>query len=143
MVYDVSGEAHLNSVFNSDSLKIRSMICVPVLDSDGKILGVVQAINRKGYRNEVGGGAPRNHPSGHRQLRRSSSLGVRRGFTNRDLQVLLALSSHVSVALQTLKAEDGMSRLKDTIRVLKAEGGVIENKNRVVGFRERRPLHVD
>lgn len=83
-----------------DSLKVKneqvnSIVCVPVFSKDRKVIAVLEGINKRGGE----------------------------GFSENDVNVLQALASHVSVALQSLTAvdeEDAKVRLKDMIQILKA-----------------------
>jgi len=62
--------------------KTRSVLCTPVLDRDGKVLGVIQVINKRGDEGKI-------------------------GFTEEDARVLSALASHVSVALDEVNRSNG------------------------------------
>jgi hypothetical protein len=44
------------------------------------------------------------------------------GFTPKDMQVLQALASHVSVSLQNMHSKDSTMSLRDTIQILKEHG---------------------
>ncbi|GMI06890.1 hypothetical protein TrVE_jg13039 [Triparma verrucosa] len=117
IIYDVRSEPDFNSKFDNEGFITKSMVCTPVIDSEGNVIAVVQAINK--ISDEAGG-------------RR------RKGFNQKDLQVLQALGSHISVALQGLDAEDEGVRFKDTIKMLKETGGRVSG---VSNERARRPLH--
>ena len=83
-------------------------------------------------------------PETRRSTRRKNSIRTHGGFTQQDVQVLQALASHISVALQSLDAEEDAERgLKDTIRTLKETGGSAGSRGLPMGYRERRPLHMD
>jgi hypothetical protein len=70
----------------------KSMLCVPIVDSSGRPIAVLQAINNTGQ-------AP---------------------FGENDEQILKALASHISVSLQRMyDDEDDSTRIKDTIKMLK------------------------
>jgi putative methionine-R-sulfoxide reductase with GAF domain len=71
----------------------KSMLCVPIVDSTGRPIAVLQAINNEGQ-----------DP-----------------FGENDEQILKALASHISVSLQRLydDEEDASTRIKDTIQMLK------------------------
>ena len=74
----------------------KSMLCVPIVDNCGRPVAVLQAINNKGERS----------------------------FVENDEQILKALASHISVALQRMYDDDveDTTRIKDTIRMLKDYG---------------------
>ncbi|GMH79403.1 hypothetical protein TL16_g08133 [Triparma laevis f. inornata] len=118
IIYDVRSEPDFNSKFDNEGFITKSMVCTPVIDSEGNVIAVVQAINK------VAEGG--------------QQLGRRKGFNQKDLQVLQALGSHISVALQGLDAEDEGVRFKDTIKMLKETGGVVMGGS---NERSRRPLH--
>ena len=82
LVEDVYRDPDFNpAVDRSLRLKTRSVLCQPVLDRDGKVLGVLEVVNKRG-----GKGAT---------------------FTEQDARVLAALASHVSVALDEVKRSGG------------------------------------
>jgi Transmembrane protein 65/GAF domain len=110
---------------------VKSTLCVPVLDGNDCTMGVLQVINQKAN-DDNDDKATANH-----QHRASA------GFTNGDVQILKALSSHITVSLQrmtktseTTSTENATSpgccddddneeekmRLRDTIRILKDSG---------------------
>jgi tRNA-specific adenosine deaminase 1 len=103
---------------------VRCMLCVPVMDSSGRPIAVLEAVNKvaKGVEDELDD-IDNNHPI-------PVALGELpskepRSFTENDLQILKALASHISVNLQRMFEhgdEDDESRLKDTIRLLKDYG---------------------
>lgn len=88
------------------SKDIRNMLCVPVIDSHGRVIAVIQAVNKqsKGI------------------ARRDTNHSVKVGFTATDVQVLKVLASHVAVSLQNLYQDDAELSLKETIRILKDQG---------------------
>ena len=104
---------------------IKNMICVPVFNSQGRVIAVIQAINKVRQ-----GIAPDTDPRGERG-----------GFTSGDVQVLTVLASHVSVALQVMFEEDAEMTLQDTIKTLREHGlaGLDEDAT-VQGNTRRRPL---
>lgn len=73
-----------------------SMLVVPIVDNCGRPVAVLQAINHKGERS----------------------------FGENDEQILKALASHISVALQRMYDDDekDSTRIKDTIQMLKDYG---------------------
>lgn len=98
-----------------DPSKAKTMLCVPVFDAGGRVIAVLQAVNkvRPGLRGDESTDTPSSSKSALR----------RRYFSNSDVQVLKALASHISVSLQRNydEVEDDL-RLKDTIRMLKEYG---------------------
>ena len=88
------------------SKDIRNMVCVPVIDSHGRVIAVIQALNKtsKGI------------------ARRDTNHSVRGGFTPTDVQVLKVLASHVAVSIQNLFQDDAELSLKQTIGILKDQG---------------------
>ena len=104
-IYDVHSEPDfVPELVGGDSEEVKAMLCVPVLDSQGRTIAVIRAINKK----EGKGNKSRNH-------------GV---FTNADVQILKALATHISVSLQRMYEEGDSEelRLKDTIQMLKDYG---------------------
>jgi len=97
-----------------DQNTVRNMVCVPVLDSQGRSIAVIRAVNKvgkgRGDTDDVNGGGG------------ASGSG---SFTSNDVQILKALASHISVSLQRMydaNREEEELRLKDTIRILKEYG---------------------
>lgn len=89
----------------------KSMLCVPVLDGQGRPIAVIQALGKisKGKGEET-------PPAG------ASSL---KGFSSSDVQALRALASHISVSLQHMyeaEEEEESRRLQDAIRIMKESG---------------------
>lgn len=123
--------------------KIRNMVVVPVLDSQGKTIAVIRAFNK------VGHGSIHNRESDNRGTPTERELLdiQQRGFTDQDVQVLKALASHISVSLQFLyyqdNEEDEELRIRDTIRILKEHGlaGIAESKASIT--KQRPPLFPD
>jgi tRNA-specific adenosine deaminase 1 len=96
----------------------ETMICVPVLDGNGKTIAVLQAINK------VGKGQ-----AGDEEQQQPWMVDERnrpRPFSQQDVQILKSLASHIGVSLQqlydTAGEEENELRLKDTIQVLKQYG---------------------
>lgn len=101
----------------------ETMICVPVLDGNGKSIAVLQAINK------IGKGQ-----TGDEQQQQpwmvddsnNNNNNKPRAFLQQDVQILKALASHIGVSLQQLYETAGEQenelRLRDTIRVLKKYG---------------------
>lgn len=99
----------------------QSMLCIPVMDSAGRPIAVIQAINK------VGKGRDDEDDASSVALHGSSSLEEgTRSFTENDVQILKAVASHVSVSLQRMYeqagGEEAEMRLKDTIQMLKKYG---------------------
>ena len=99
----------------------ETMICVPVLDGNGKTIAVLQAINKVGK----GQTTERDEPQ-PQQPWMVNEKNKPRAFSQQDVQILKALASHVGVSLQhlydTAGEEENELRLKDTIQVLKQYG---------------------
>ncbi|KAL3927735.1 MAG: hypothetical protein SGBAC_012960 [Bacillariaceae sp.] len=85
--------------------ELRHMVVVPVLDYQGRVIGVIRAMNKVAS-SSVGAGPPEE------------------GFTSIDVQALKALASHISVSLNSVyqDQDDEEVRLRDTIRILKEQG---------------------
>jgi hypothetical protein len=131
---DVSKEpdfACLDITLDNKAERIRNMVCVPVLDAQGRAIAVIRAVNK------VGKGRGNPDDRGRRSYTSQS-------FTNDDVQILKALAGHISVSLQRLYEADGEKeelRLKDTIRILKEYG--LEGIAADMGPARRRPLFPD
>eukprot|EP00548_Thalassiothrix_antarctica_P004288 CAMPEP_0194151418 /NCGR_PEP_ID=MMETSP0152-20130528/48027_1 /TAXON_ID=1049557 /ORGANISM="Thalassiothrix antarctica, Strain L6-D1" /LENGTH=458 /DNA_ID=CAMNT_0038855211 /DNA_START=64 /DNA_END=1440 /DNA_ORIENTATION=- len=101
-------------------LELRTMLCAPIMDTQGRVIAVLQAINKVQR-----GNLPR-----HAAIlnRRDSYVHDAPVFTNTDVSVLQILASHIAVSLQTMYdlEEDGTITagwsLKHTIAVLKEQG---------------------
>jgi len=112
--YDVRSEPDYVPELYDVSADIRSMVCVPVMDANGRAIAVLQAINKQ-------------LPPGQQPPRQEQLPGTeaRIGFTQSDVQVLKALASHIGVALQRMygeQADNEEMRLKDTITMLREYG---------------------
>jgi len=106
--------------------KIKSMVCVPVVDSQGRVIAVIQAINkiREGVVRETD----------------PPTRSERGGFTSSDVQVLKVLASHVSVALQVMFEEETEMSLRDTIKTLKEHGIAGLGEDQAQSYAQRRAL---
>mmetsp|Transcript_11959 Transcript_11959/g.13058 ORF Transcript_11959/g.13058 Transcript_11959/m.13058 type:complete len:544 (+) Transcript_11959:200-1831(+) len=84
---------------NADHGNFRDIVVVPILDGQGRVIAVLEALHKK-Y--------------------------VNSGFSDDDVEILSSLASHVSVSLQTIyqDSEDEDLRLRDTIRILKNGRGI-------------------
>jgi hypothetical protein len=138
-IHDVSKEPDFSSEMAADitldsKSKIRNMVCVPVLDPQGRTIAVIRAVNKVGK----GRGDPDDAIHDERGPQRSYTS---QSFTNDDVQILKALAGHISVSLQRMYEVDGEKeelRLKDTIRILNEYGleGITADKRTA----KRRPL---
>jgi GAF domain-containing protein len=122
---------------SSSSFRIENMLCVPVLDGQGRAIAVIQAVNKisKGTtyasttdddKTESGDGTD---DKDGMQFLSLPLLSPNRGFTGHDVQVLKALATHISVSLQRMYEDlagggrsDDELRLRDTIAMLKDSG---------------------
>jgi len=96
---------------NVDHGHFRDLVVVPILDGQGRVIAVMEALHKK-Y--------------------------VNSGFSDDDVEILSSLASHVSVSLQTIyqDSEDEDLRLRDTIRILKNGRGIQRSKTkRSVSYR--------
>lgn len=114
-VPDIGYVVEPSSASNANSAPVtRSMLCIPVMDSAGRPIAVIQAINKVGKGREDD-----EHILG-------SLANEPRTFTENDVQILKALASHISVSLQRMYEQAGGDeaemRLKDTIHMLKKYG---------------------
>ena len=88
----------------------KSMLCVPILDGDGRTIAVIQSLGKfsKG--------------TAYDKVDDGASVNV---FSNSDVQTLKALASHISVSLQHMyevEEEEESKRLQDAIRIMKESG---------------------
>ena len=135
-VKDVDSEPDFCQEMTGQTQKVKNLVCVPVLDSEGRAIAVIRAFNK------VDEGSLRSStkkPGDSKEIQR-------RGFTNNDVQVLKALASHISVSLQYMYQEreaDAAMGVKETIRILKEHGlaGIAEEK--VTSYKRRQPLFPD
>lgn len=90
------------------------MVVVPVMDSQGRPIAVIRALNKK-----------------------SDIVDAEKGFTDKDVEILKALASHISVSLTSVyqDQDDEEVRLRDTIRILKEQG-----IDKVIPQRQSKPL---
>lgn len=88
-------------------VEIRSMICVPVFDSRGRVIAILQAMNK------VKRGL----------TRRDSNCSVQPDcFSKTDESILKVLASHIAVSLQNMYEPDVELSLRDTMNILKEQG---------------------
>lgn len=88
-------------------LEIRSMVCVPVFDSQGQVIAILQAMNKvsKGI------------------TRRDSVYNYDHAtFSKTDESVLKVLASHIAVSMQNMYEADVEMSLRETIAILKEQG---------------------
>lgn len=88
----------------------KSMVCVPVLDGEGKTIAVIQGVGK------LGKGTAYDAPAGSPSTK---------GFSRDDVQVLKALASHLSISLQQLhqsEEEEESMRLQNAIRIIRESG---------------------
>jgi GAF domain-containing protein len=85
---------------------IRSMLCVPVFDSRGRVIAILQAINK------VNRGL----------TRRDSHHTTDPHFSKTDESILKVLASHIAVSLQNMYEPDVELSLNETIDILKEQG---------------------
>ena len=133
-VNDVDAEPDFCQEMTGQTEKVKNLVCVPVLDSEGRAFAVIRAFN-KVDEGSLGSTAKRAGDD-NQEIRRL-------GFTNNDVQVLKALASHISVSLQYMyqeKEADEAMGVKETIRILKEHGlaGIAEEKT--TSFKRRQPL---
>jgi GAF domain-containing protein len=135
-IHDVDSEPDFSHEMTGQEGRVKHMAVAPVLDSNGKTIAVIRAFNKVAEGSLVGGT--------NATKAGDKSKGLRRGFTNNDMQVLKALASHISVSLQIMYQEKGEEDaavgIKDTIRILKEHGlaGIADDKTPT--FNRRRPL---
>lgn len=86
---------------------IQAMVCVPVFDSRGQVIAILQGINK------VKRGI----------TRRDSHYTAQHGyFTKTDESILKVLASHIAVSLQNMYEADVELSLRETIDILKTQG---------------------
>lgn len=132
-VKDVDAEPDFCQEMTGQTEKVKNLVCVPVLDSEGRAFAVIRAFN-KVDEGSLGSSAKKAGDSKEIQ---------RLGFTINDVQVLKALASHISVSLQYMYQEreaDAAMGVKETIRILKEHGlaGIAEDKT--TSYKRRQPL---
>jgi GAF domain-containing protein len=103
--FPLSIETTCDGSTNLDHGHFRDLVVVPILDGQGRVIAVLEALNKKTDDN---------------------------GFSDDDVDVLSSLASHVSVSLQTIyrDSEDEDLRLRDTIRILKKGKGIRRSKTK-------------
>jgi tRNA-specific adenosine deaminase 1 len=100
-----------------DRERFRDGVVVPILDGKGRVIAVLEAINKERRQQHSGDN-------------KSNYNGDDGGFTDQDVEILMSLASHVSVSLQKIyqdggeKNEDDEFGLRDTIRILKEGKGI-------------------
>lgn len=132
-VKDVDSEPDFSQEMTGQTEKVKNMVCVPVLDSDGQPFAVIRAFNKV---DEGSLGSPTKKVGNSKEIQR-------RGFTNNDVQVLKALASHISVSLQYMYQEreaDSAMGVKDTIRILKEHGLAGIAEDRATLYKRKQPL---
>ena len=135
-IYDVHSEPDFIEEREGLQRKVKHMIVVPVLDGHGNAIAAIQATNKLPIptkRTNRGGVFSMAASKGTEDDDRASddstdsSSMEQSGFTDRDVQILVALASHISVSLQRsmYQASDDVEevRLRDTIRILKEQDG--------------------
>lgn len=133
---DVTTEPDYSPEMTGTGNSVRSMCCVPVVDSQGKTIAVIRAFNKIGEGSAGRGDEPKVVQERSSQARR---------FTDNDVQVLKALASHISVTLQYMyqeRDEDAAMGVKDSIRLLK-EHGLAGIQEETSPFKRRTPLFPD
>lgn len=103
--------------YQNQSVKTQTMIVVPVMDSSGRPIAVIQAINKVGRGREDDNG-----DSSDASNKSNTATQTARPFSDSDVQILKALATHISVSLQRISEEaegdQAEMRLKDTVRLL-------------------------
>ena len=136
-IHDVHSEPDFSKELAAEQETIRNMVCVPILDSVGRTIGVLRAMN-KTQEGSIGRGS-----SGPKSGAQTEEI-QRKGFTNNDVQVLKALASHISVSLQYMyqddKEEDAAMGVKDTIKILKEHGLAAITEEKQPGSMRRQHL---
>jgi GAF domain-containing protein len=128
---------------------VRHMVVVPVLDANGNAIAVIQGMNklRKPQKetslfSKLVSGRDLEEQQQQQEAAAtatttssSTSSSSNKGFTDHDVQILMALASHISVGLQQSMYrdpdEEAEVRLRDTIRILKEHGlaGITGNED--------------
>ena len=83
--HDASADARFEKSESLSKLRIRSMICVPLINPDGNAIGVIQ-LDAKDLRNQ---------------------------FTQDDLDVLVAIASQVALAVENVRMHEQMIKQRD------------------------------
>ena len=101
-----------------DRERYRDCAVVPILDGRGRVIAVLEALNKE---------RPRERYDDDRETS-DDDFDAIGGFTDKDVEILVSLASHVSVSLQRVyqigeEDEEDFS-LRDTIRILKEGKGM-------------------
>ena len=107
--------------YHNQNEKTRTMIVVPVMDSSGRPIAVIQAINKVGRGREDENGED-SDISNKTTAGSNTATRTARPFSDSDVQILKALATHISVSLQRISEEaegdQAEMRLKDTVQLL-------------------------
>lgn len=88
---DVMGDRRFRSSESLTDLKLRSLMCAPVMANDGRAIGVIQL----------------------------STLDASHPFTSDDLDLLMSVSAQASLAVENATLHDAMLHLRDLERDMK------------------------
>mmetsp|Transcript_11146 Transcript_11146/g.16051 ORF Transcript_11146/g.16051 Transcript_11146/m.16051 type:complete len:442 (+) Transcript_11146:137-1462(+) len=94
----------------------KSIMIVPLKNARGEIIGLLQAVNKQ--KTQYLDGDTDDENNDELSPPRQNIINDSRGFTNRDMQIICALASHMSVYLLNLEDEEKIS-LKETIHLLR------------------------
>mmetsp|Transcript_23 Transcript_23/g.31 ORF Transcript_23/g.31 Transcript_23/m.31 type:complete len:475 (-) Transcript_23:51-1475(-) len=90
-------------------LEVKGLACVPVFDAEQRVIAVIQAVNKI-----------ESSPSITKD--EEEKINGELIFSHKDVQVLEALATHVSVSIQNFQEEENELKLKDTIKMIKNHG---------------------
>jgi tRNA-specific adenosine deaminase 1 len=130
---------------NNQGRNTKTMICVPILDSAGRPIAVLQAVNKietppkhennkandrlsqfLSSNNKSSSGTTKDDDTTNNKTEMTSKPNTFLRFTENDVQILKALASHISVSLQRMyeqaEGDEAEVRLHDTIQILKEYG---------------------